>query len=58
MRHKKKHRDRHKARVMSCFKFKKGNVYDEEKKRKNDRGKARKRERERSRTAIYVVLCP
>lgn len=49
MRHKKKHRDHHKARVMSCFKFKKGNVYDEEKKRENDREKASERARERER---------
>ena len=61
MRHEeKKHRDHHKARVMSCFKFKKGNVHGEEKERENDREKAseRERERERLRTAIYVVLCP
>ena len=45
----KKHRDHHKARVMSCFKFKKGNVHGEEKERENDREKASERARERER---------
>lgn len=53
----KKHRDHHKARVMSCFKFKKGNVYDEEKKRENDREKASEREREKDYGPQFTLFC-